>query len=65
MSDRPGHDLRYAIDSSRLRNELGWRPSVTVDSGLNQTVCWYLENENWWRPLLDRSGVGKRLGLKV
>ena len=55
--DRPGHDERYAIDPSRIRDELGWRPLVTVDEGLEKTVCWYLDNEDWWRPLLVRSGV--------
>ena len=62
VTDRPGHDARYAIDPSRIRDELGWRPSVTVEEGLEQTVQWYLDNENWWQPLLQRSGVGKRLG---
>ena len=64
VADRPGHDARYAIDPSRIRNELGWRPSVTIDEGLEKTVRWYLDNEDWWRPLLDRSGVGQRLGVK-
>lgn len=64
VTDRPGHDARYAIDPSRIRNELGWRPSVTVEEGLEKTVQWYLNNEDWWRPLLDRSGVGQRLGTK-
>jgi dTDP-glucose 4,6-dehydratase len=63
VADRPGHDLRYAIDPTRLRTELGWRPSVTVEEGLARTVQWYLENEAWWRPLLDRQGVGQRLGV--
>lgn len=62
VSDRPGHDLRYAIDPSRMRTELGWRPSATLDEGLLKTVQWYLDNEAWWRPLQDRSGVGERLG---
>ncbi|WP_273500504.1 dTDP-glucose 4,6-dehydratase [Paracoccus sphaerophysae] len=62
VTDRPGHDRRYAIDPSRIRAELGWRPSVTVEEGLRRTVAWYLANEDWWRPLLDREGVGKRLG---
>jgi len=62
VSDRPGHDRRYAIDPTRIRTELGWRPSVTVEEGLAKTVEWYLENEDWWRPLLDRQGVGQRLG---
>jgi dTDP-glucose 4,6-dehydratase len=65
VTDRPGHDARYAIDPRRIRDELGWRPSVTVEQGLERTVQWYLENETWWRPLLDRSGVGDRLGVKT
>ncbi|TDX21870.1 dTDP-glucose 4,6-dehydratase [Rhodovulum visakhapatnamense] len=64
VADRPGHDLRYAIDPARIREELGWRPSVTLEEGLRRTVIWYLENETWWRPLLDRQGVGVRLGTK-
>lgn len=62
VPDRPGHDRRYAIDPTRIREELGWRPSVTLDEGLERTVQWYLDNEWWWRPLLDREGVGRRLG---
>ncbi|GAA6194456.1 dTDP-glucose 4,6-dehydratase [Phaeobacter sp. NW0010-22] len=62
VTDRPGHDARYAIDPTRIRNELGWRPSVTVEEGLEKTVKWYLENEVWWRALQTREGVGKRLG---
>ncbi|NBV62462.1 MAG: dTDP-glucose 4,6-dehydratase, partial [Rhodobacteraceae bacterium] len=62
VTDRPGHDARYAIDPTRIRTELGWRPSVTVDEGLERTVLWYLDNEAWWRPLLNRQGVGQRMG---
>jgi len=62
VTDRPGHDARYAIDPSRIREELGWRPSVTVEEGLEKTVQWYLDNEAWWRALQGREGVGKRLG---
>ena len=62
VTDRPGHDARYAIDPSRIRMELGWRPSVTVEEGLERTVQWYLDNEAWWRPLLERQGVMRRLG---
>ena len=62
VTDRPGHDARYAIDPSRIREELGWRPSVTVEEGLEKTVQWYLDNEAWWRPLQARKGVGQRLG---
>jgi dTDP-glucose 4,6-dehydratase len=63
VTDRPGHDARYAIDPTRIRNELGWRPSVTLEEGLRRTVRWYLDNEAWWRPLLERKGVGQRLGV--
>ena len=62
VMDRPGHDARYAIDPSRMRLELNWRPSVTIEEGLELTVQWYLDNEAWWRPLLNREGVGERLG---
>ena len=62
VTDRPGHDLRYAIDPTRVRNELGWRPSVTVDEGLRKTVEWYLANGDWLDALLARHGVGERLG---
>ncbi|SEN71585.1 dTDP-glucose 4,6-dehydratase [Paracoccus alcaliphilus] len=62
VADRPGHDRRYAIDPSRIRDELGWRPSVTVEQGLRRTVEWYLDNRDWWQPLLSREGVGQRLG---
>ena len=65
VTDRPGHDARYAIDPSRMRDELGWRPSVTVEEGLRRTVRWYLDNRDWWQPLLDRQGVGQRLGTKA
>lgn len=64
VTDRPGHDARYAIDPSRIRDELGWRPSVRVEEGIENTVRWYLDNEQWWRRLMDRTGVGRRLGTK-
>ena len=63
VADRPGHDARYAIDPSRMRSELGWRPSVTIEEGLERTVDWYLANETWWRALQSRQGVGQRLGI--
>jgi len=62
VTDRPGNDARYAINPARMRTELGWRPSVTLDEGLARTVEWYLQNEDWWRALQNRDGVGKRLG---
>ncbi|MGV0909080.1 dTDP-glucose 4,6-dehydratase [Martelella sp. FOR1707] len=65
VTDRPGHDLRYAIDPARIGAELGWRPSVSVEEGLAKTVHWYLDNEAWWRALQSRKGVGERLGVKA
>ena len=64
VPDRPGHDLRYAIDPTRIRTELGWRPSVTLEQGLERTVQWYLDNAPWWRALQDRAGAGQRLGTE-
>ena len=64
VTDRPGHDLRYAIDPKRMRGELGWRPSVTLEEGLRRTVRWYLDNHDWWQALQGRDGVGQRLGVK-
>ncbi|MEY8098525.1 dTDP-glucose 4,6-dehydratase [Falsihalocynthiibacter sp. S25ZX9] len=64
VADRPGHDLRYAIDPTRIRTELNWRPSVTVEEGIAKTVDWYLDNQDWWSALQNRDGVGARLGTK-
>ncbi|MGB7373491.1 dTDP-glucose 4,6-dehydratase [Pontixanthobacter sp.] len=64
VTDRPGHDMRYAIDASRIERELGWKPSVSVEEGLRKTVEWYLTNEAWWRPLWE-AGAGKRAGRKA
>jgi dTDP-glucose 4,6-dehydratase len=63
VKDRPGHDVRYAIDASKIQRELGWVPRETFESGLRKTVEWYLDNENWWRSVLDGSYQGQRLGL--
>lgn len=62
VTDRPGHDARYAIDATKLEQELGWRAQENFDSGIEKTVAWYLENEWWWQPLRDRYS-GERLGL--
>ena len=62
VKDRPGHDARYAIDASKLEDELGWRAEENFDSGIQKTVQWYLDNEWWWRPLRERYS-GPRLGL--
>ena len=65
VTDRPGHDLRYAIDPTRMQTELKWRPSVTLEQGLEKTVDWYLNNQDWWKALQARDGVGTRLGTKA
>lgn len=62
VKDRPGHDLRYAIDPSKLVNSLGWKPEESFDSGIAKTVKWYLENEWWWRPIREGRYSGGRLG---
>lgn len=62
VADRPGHDLRYAIDPSKLMGELGWRPRENFETGIRSTVRWYLENEWWWRPIRDKKYSGQRLG---
>jgi dTDP-glucose 4,6-dehydratase len=59
VPDRPSHDRRYLLDSSKIRSELGWAPEVDFDEGFNLTVNWYRENEAWWRPLMDRADVGE------
>ena len=53
VKDRPGHDLRYAIDASKINKELGWNPSVTFEEGLSKTVDWYLENEEWMQRIVS------------
>ena len=62
VPDRPGHDFRYAIDPSHIREELDWRPKETVESGLRKTVKWYLENEWWWAPIRKTNRASKRRG---
>lgn len=63
VTDRPGHDLRYAIDASKVERELGWRPSETFESGLRKTVRWYLDNRRWWERVRSGAYRGERLGL--
>ncbi|MEX3241695.1 dTDP-glucose 4,6-dehydratase [Serratia quinivorans] len=63
VKDRPGHDMRYAIDAGKIDRELGWRPQETFESGIRKTVSWYLNNEIWWRRVQDGSYAGERLGL--
>ena len=62
VADRPGHDKRYAIDATRIEQELGWRPQETFDTGIEKTVRWYLDNEAWWRPIVER-GAAQRRGV--
>ena len=63
VTDRPGHDLRYAVDASKIHRELGWRPQESFASGLRKTVEWYLDHQDWWQGILERRYAGERLGL--
>ena len=63
VADRPGHDRRYAMDASKIEAELGWRPAVTFEAGIEMTVSWYLENGDWWRSILDRDDATERRGV--
>ena len=63
VKDRPGHDLRYAIDAAKIQRDLGWVPQETFESGIEKTVHWYLNNQTWWQRVLDGSYAGERLGL--
>jgi dTDP-glucose 4,6-dehydratase len=63
VTDRPGHDQRYAIDATKLETDLGWRARETFETGIEKTVRWYLDRSDWWRPLRDKVYNGERLGL--
>ena len=63
VKDRPGHDLRYAIDASKIERDLGWRPEETFETGIRKTIEWYLANETWWKRVQDGSYSRERLGL--
>ena len=63
VTDRPGHDARYAIDATKIRDELGWEPTVTFETGIEQTVDWYLNNRDWWQTILDGRYKTERLGV--
>jgi dTDP-glucose 4,6-dehydratase len=62
VTDRPGHDMRYAIDPTKIRDELGWEPKEDFESGFRKTVLWYLDNQDWWQHILDGSYQLDRLG---
>ena len=63
VTDRPGHDQRYAIDATKLETELGWRAQENFETGIEKTIQWYLDNASWWQPLRDKVYSGHRLGL--
>jgi len=63
VTDRPGHDARYAIDASKIGRELGWRPRHTFEAGLRDTVRWFLDNRSWWERVMSGAYRGERLGL--
>jgi dTDP-glucose 4,6-dehydratase len=63
VADRPGHDLRYAIDPAKVENELGWHADETFESGIEKTIEWFLDNEWWWRPIREQNYAGERLGV--
>jgi dTDP-glucose 4,6-dehydratase len=65
VTDRPGHDRRYAIDASKIERELGWKPAETFETGLERTIQWYLDNEWWWKPIRGERYAGERLGAAV
>ena len=62
VTDRPGHDFRYAIDPGKIDRDLGWTPRETFESGIEKTVRWYLDNDDWWQPILQRQYALARVG---
>ena len=64
VQDRPGHDNRYAVNAEKIKRELGWSPAIEWDQGFKKTLLWYLENQEWWEPLLKDGMLGDRLGTK-
>ena len=64
VTDRPGHDFRYAIDASKIKNDLGWTPKETFETGIRKTIQWYLDHEDWWRKIQDGTYNQERLGSR-
>ena len=64
VTDRPGHDRRYAVNAAKIKSELGWSPSVEWNEGFKATLLWYLKNEKWWKPLVKDGMFGDRIGLE-
>ncbi len=65
VADRPGHDLRYAMDCGKIERDLGWRPRETFETGLEKTVAWYLDNSDWWQSIMAKTYTGERLGMAL
>ncbi|MBC6404062.1 MAG: dTDP-glucose 4,6-dehydratase [Hyphomonadaceae bacterium] len=65
VPDRPGHDVRYAINADKIKNDLGWEPPISWDKGFEKTIDWYIDNKDWWRPLINRGKSSKHPGLKT
>ncbi len=63
VADRPGHDFRYAIDASRIRDDLDWKPKESFTTGIDKTIRWYLDNKAWWKAIQDNTYQQERLGL--
>ena len=62
VKDRPGHDFRYAIDANKIKNDLGWEPKFKFKEAISNTIEWYLENQEWWKKILDNKYNLERLG---
>lgn len=63
VADRPGHDFRYAIDASKIENELGWLPKESFETGIEKTILWYLDNKEWWESIQNNTYQQERLGV--
>ena len=63
VEDRPGHDFRYAVNTSKIKKELGWDPKESFESGIQKTILWYLSNRNWWEKIQNQNYNQERLGL--